>query len=163
MSVKYLYTSFFLLVFSTRAFGGFALEVPVSIVDIDAGPSAGLTRAQGGMYSARASDNPTELIGCDQRAFTAEDAARFGLEEGIIVGSCQAVDSAGRNVSCETFDPLLLQVISSANPYSYINFFVLVDQVDEGREFGQCARISVSSRSFYLPLTAQDKDTANKK
>jgi hypothetical protein len=148
---------------SPNLFAGAAIEVPVQITPAVAGTQ--FTRAVGNMFDARASANTIEFIGCE---LVVENAALTALRTGnseaeqVFYGRCQASDAEGTTADCETSDPQMIEAISSISSYSYISFFFDPTITTGQSDLPECAQIRASNRSFYLPLTAEDKDKANK-
>jgi hypothetical protein len=118
-----------LALFASTAFAGYTQP---QVVEID---PAGF--AHGDQWTARASDNDLEHIGCGIRKF--DD----GAGGAISFGFCQARDAAGVDGFCSTENAALLEAMESTSAFAYITFNWNAD--------GQCTRIGNSTQSFYLP------------
>ena len=93
--------------------------------------------ATGDMVTARYSQNDTEAIGCGIRKFS--DGAGGIFEFAF----CSAEDRGGERISCNTFDPALIDTVSSSTAFSFVFF--------GWDEAGACNAIGFSNQSVYLP------------
>lgn len=118
---------------STVSFAGDFLEVPV-VIDFEIG------FAEGNQLTARTADNDIEFIGCGVRNFNdGSFSHRFGF--------CQARDAADNFVFCDTFNPSLIDDMSSISDLAYITF----DFREVGPDLYECIRVGSSTQSWYLP------------
>jgi hypothetical protein len=119
-----------LALFASTAFAGYTQP---QVVEVD--PTAMF--AHGDQWTARASDNDLEHIGCGIRKF--DD----GAGGAVSLGFCQAGDAAGVDGFCSTENAVLLEAMESTSAFAYITFNWNAD--------GLCTRIGNSTQSFYLP------------
>lgn len=130
---------------SITAFAGEEWSQPVIIDLVD-------KVAQGGMWTARSSDDANQMIGC---------ARSVGVHPAPYddYGYCHATDADGVFVGCLVFDPKYFDVISSINAYSYVKF-----EFDGGlEEYSNCTSLVVSAKSSYLPFTPVEKEKEKEK
>lgn len=93
--------------------------------------------AQGDMVTARFAPGDQDFIGCGVRKL--DD----GVGGAFTIGFCQARNSAGDQILCNTTNPELIGAMDSIGDFSFITFNWNSDN--------ECTRIGVSTQSFYIP------------
>ena len=93
--------------------------------------------AQGDMATARFAPGDQDFIGCGVRKIADGAGGVF------TIGFCQARNSAGDQILCNTTNPDLIGAMDSIGDYSFITFNWNADN--------ECTRIGVSTQSFYIP------------
>ena len=126
-----------MLVLGSTAFAGGIQPAPLTVLLTQ----PGFTTVGGDQYTVRHSDNDVEMIGCGARHLA---VPYLSLPEPVDYGFCQARDSNNTRYFCNTEDPELIKVISSASAYAYITF-----TIEDAT--GECVRIGFSTQSIYLP------------
>jgi hypothetical protein len=105
----------------------------------------------GDMWTARSSNNDTEMIGCSVKRYAAQ---------GNDWGFCQAVNADDNFIICFTQNEKMMEAIYAISDASYISFFGKgYEEYDgfPGEGEGECTRISISSQSMYLPLVTTER------
>ena len=122
------------LAMSGAANAGYVQPFPV---DVDLANNI----ASGDQVSARDDKDKDVFIGCGVRSISVPGGASFRF------GFCQAEDSDGERVLCNTQDPQLLDEMRANTTYGWISFSFQ----DDGAGGFTCTRVGFSTQSFYLP------------
>lgn len=131
----------------TAVAGAFSSDPVLVVVNED-----GNGFAQGGLHSARSSDNDVEMIGCgikrDQSGLAIHQNPNkpfFGHGRSF----CQARDADGELIFCFIDDESVAESLNAMTDASWIQFFV--------DDFPVCARVDISNQSVNIPFVKPQK------